>query len=217
MTEDISPQNLIKQYQESFAKHGDTPAGVQWPRGRQSLRFDALTRHFVEDNFSVLDFGCGLGHLKPHLDQSHGNYEYFGADVVPEFVESVQNKFPHSNVKLIDSYKELNESVDHVVVSGTFNIIVDGDQTAYMETVNQTLLHLFDLARVSLAVNFMTDQVDFKQVNALHVNQEEMMDFIRRFMSPRIFADSTYMPYEFTLVVLKDSEILRPDNIYRPL
>ncbi|MDC1527530.1 class I SAM-dependent methyltransferase [Gammaproteobacteria bacterium] len=217
MSEDISPQELIRQYQESYARHGDTPAGVQWPRGRQSLRFNALTRHFAEDNFSVLDFGCGLGHLKTYLDTQHTNYDYFGADVVPEFVESVQHKYPQSKVQLIDSYKEVKESVDHVVVSGTFNIIVGGDQTAYLEIVNKTLLHLFDLSRVSLAVNFMTDHVDYKQANALHVNQEEMMKFMRSSMSSRIFADSTYMPYEFTLVVLKDNEILRPDNIYRPL
>jgi hypothetical protein len=107
--------------------------------------------------------------------------------------------------------------VDHVVISGTFNIVDGADQAVYVERVQAALSHLFGLARVSLSVNFMTDRVDFVQPQALHMNVEAMMDFVRRKLSPRLRVDESYMPYEFTLVVLKDSEILRPDNIYRPL
>jgi hypothetical protein len=207
---------LIEQYQRAFAAHGDTPAGVLWPRGRQVLRFDALTRHFSGNGFSVLDYGCGLAHLKAYLDQRFSRYEYYGADLVPEFVQTVAAKYPSAKVQLVRSHADVTTSVDHVVISGTFNIIDGADRAAYVEWVQAALLHLFCLARVSLSVNFMTDRVDFVQPQALHVNLEAMMDFVRRNLSPRLRVDESYMPYEFTLVALKGSEIVRPDNIYRP-
>lgn len=209
--------DLIEQYRRSFAAHGDTAAGVQWPRGRQSLRFEALTRHFRSDGFSVLDYGCGLAHLKPYLDQRFKHYEYCGVDLVPEFVAAVAQKYPAAKVHLVRSHHNVVDPVDHVVISGTFNIIEGGSRTAYLNKVQDALLHLFSLARVSLAVNFMTDRVDFTQPNALHVNSEAMMNFMSKRMSPRLLVDASYMPYEFTLVVMKDKQIVRPDNIYRPL
>ena len=212
-----STPGLVEQYQRAFAEHGNTPAGVLWPRGRQALRFDALTRHFSSGGFSVLDYGCGLAHLKDYLDQRFSQYEYHGADLVPEFVNTAAAKYPEAHVRLVQSHMDVSTPVDHVVISGTFNIIEGADRAAYVERVQAALLHLFSLARVSLAVNFMTDRVDFMQPQALHVSVEGMMDFMRQRLSPRLMVDESYMPYEFTLVALKDSEIIRPDNIYRPL
>jgi hypothetical protein len=211
-----SISSLVQQYRQSFEKYGDTPSGVMWPRGRQELRFDALTRHFKDHNFSVLDYGCGLAHLKSYLDQRFGRYEYHGADLVPEFVDAVSAKYPEVQVQLVQSYVDLSTPVDHVVISGAFNIIDGKDRHAYLKQVQDTLIYLFNLARVSLAVNFMTDRVDFIQPQAMHMNVEAMMDFMRRQLSPRLWVDESYMPYEFTLVALKDGEIIRPDNIYRP-
>jgi SAM-dependent methyltransferase len=212
----IFKSNLIEQYRTAFAVHGDCPAGVMWPRGRQILRFDALTQHFSGDSFSVLDYGCGLGHLKEYLDQRFSKYDYHGVDLVPEFVNTVTAKCSDAKVHLIKSYKEVSTPIDHVVISGVFNIIDDINRAAYVEQVHSTLEHLFGLARVSLAVNFMTDRVDFMQPDALHMNVEVMTNFIRRKLSPRLRVDESYMPYEFTLVILKNSEIIRPDNIYIP-
>lgn len=211
----ISTSSLVEQYRRAFATHGDAPAGVLWPRGRQALRFEALTRHFSDDGFSVLDYGCGLAHLKAYLDQRFSRYEYHGVDLVPEFVDAVKAKYPEVGVQLVRSHADVSMIVDHVVISGTFNIIDGSDRAAYLEQIQGALVHLFSLARVSLAVNFMTDRVDFVQPQALHVSVEVMMDFMRRYLSPRLRVDESYMPYEFTMVMLKDREIVRPDNIYR--
>ncbi len=213
----VSALSLVEQYQRAFAVHGDTAAGVLWPRGRQNLRFNALTRHFTGNGFSVLDYGCGLAHLKAYLDQRFARYEYYGADLVPEFIHAAAAKYPDANIQLVRSHADVSTTVDHVVISGTFNIIDGIDRTAYVERVEAALSHLFGLARVSLSVNFMTDRVDFVQPQALHMNIEEMMNFMRRHLSPRLQVDESYMPYEFTIVVLKDSDIVRPENIYRSL
>ena len=211
----VRPQSRL--YQEAFARHGDSPAAVLWPRGRQSLRYRALTQHFSGGGFSVLDFGCGLAHLKDDLDKRFADYRYIGADVVPEFVKAVREKHPTAAVHLIRNYAELVEPVDHVVVSGTFNI-VDGDSCVeYLAYVQDALVHLFSLCRLSLSVNFMTDRVDFVQPGAHHVNVESMYCFMCDRLSPRLSIDQSYMPYEFTMVAFRNSGIVRPDNIYEPV
>ena len=60
----------------------------------------------------------------------------------------------------------------------------------------------------------MTDRVDFVQPQALHMNIETIVDFMRQNMSPRLRVDESYMPYEFTLVVL-GLRNCSPDNVYR--
>lgn len=206
--------SMIEQYQHAFQKHGDSPAGVLWPKGRQALRFDALTSHIHKDSFSVLDYGCGLAHLKAYLDQYFRDVTYHGADIVPDFVNAVQQKYPRANAKLITSCKDLTDSVDHVIISGAFNIVDSGDAASYLASVQKTLKHLFKLCRVSLAVNFMTDKVDFQQAGAHHVNVEDMYRFIVGNLSGRLMINQSYMPYEFTCVVFKDTDILHPDNTY---
>lgn len=217
MNEDIIPpeSELVEQYRQSYSRYGDSPAGVQWPRGRQPLRFDALTKHIAADGFSLLDYGCGLAHLKPYLDQRFLSYEYRGVDLVPDFVDAVATKFPGVWVRQVKTHLDVVDPVDHVVISGTFNIIEGGDRAAYFKKVQEALLHLFSLTRVSLSVNFMTDRVDFTQASALHVNTSEILEFVQEEMSSRFSIDLSYMPYEFTLVIYKDVEILRPDNVYR--
>jgi len=205
---------LIEQYQEAFAKHGDSPAAVLWPRGRQSIRFEALTAHIKNDGFSILDYGCGLGHLKDYLDQRFNAYKYFGVDLVPEFVSSLSTKHPDAIVQEIASHEEFTNTVDHVIVSGTFSIIQGNDPAAYLKYVQGVLTYLFELCNVSLAVNFMTDRVDFKQAQAHHVNPQDMCRFFCDQLSPRLVLNQSYMPYEFTLVAFKDHTIVRPDNIY---
>lgn len=202
-------------YRKAFAEHGDAPAAVLWPRGRQDIRFEALTRHFGKGGFSVLDYGCGLAHLKRFLDARFTGVEYRGADLLPEFVDAVRAKHPDAQVQRVASHHDVRDPVDHVVISGTFNIVEGDDADAYLRLVQEALVHLFSLARVSLAVNFMTDRVDFRQDRALHVSVAGLAEFARQRLSPRIRIDESYMPYEFTLVALKDSTIVRPDNTYR--
>lgn len=207
--------SMIEQYQRAFQEHGDTPAAVLWPKDRQDLRFSALTSHIKTDCFSLLDYGCGLAHLKAYLDQRFQKVTYYGVDLVPDFVHAVKQKYPDANVKVVTSHQNITDSVDHVIISGAFNIIADGNTATYLASVQATLRHLFKLCRTSLAVNFMTDKVDFQQAGAHHTNVASMYNFIEENLSRRLTINQSYMPYEFTCVVFKDDYIMRPDNTYR--
>ena len=211
-----SREDLINLYRQSLESHGDSPAAVLWPKGRQDLRFEALTQEInPHKHVSILDFGCGLAHLKDYLDKYGFNIDYTGVDIVPEFLELAKKRQPDGNYVLVEDALSLSTRYDYVLISGTFNI-VEGDIDAHKKRVEEALIHLFKLSRISLAVNLMTDDVDFMQADAYHVSPESVTSFVRNNLSRRLRLDQGYMPYEFTVIALSDDSVVTPDNVYSP-
>src|SRR6056300_300578 len=117
--------NKIKSlYKESFLKNGDTAASVFWPKGRQENRFETLLNPALEineDNLTLCDFGCGLGHMQKYLESKELNkFVYTGYDIVPEMVKGAIDL--GRNVKLINYNEVIPEKFDCVVASGVFNL-----------------------------------------------------------------------------------------------
>jgi cyclopropane fatty-acyl-phospholipid synthase-like methyltransferase len=204
---------VIKQYREQFQKHGNSINSLFIPKGRQKERFDSLIREFKND-FSILDYGCGLGHLKAYLDNKFTNFKYTGVDIVNEFIEQSNQNYNKANFYLINSVQDIKENFDHIVAAGVFNMLYDKDIVKHKKIVFDTISYLFSITNKSLAVNFMTDQVDFIQEGAYHQNILEIYSFITENLSKRLILDQSYMPYEYSVIIFKDQEILRPDNIY---
>jgi trans-aconitate methyltransferase len=207
--------NIIKQYKNSFAEHGNSPNSVFWPKGRQAERFKALTQQIATENFSVLDFGCGLAHLRNYLTDHFSNQNiYTGADIVDDFIQENKKNFPKDTFTLIQSHKDISEEYDYIVSSGAFNMLYTDNIKDHKEIIFDILSHLFSKSKIYLSVNFMTDAVDFIQPGAYHQNIPELYDFITKNLSKRVVIDQSYMPYEYTVTIFKNQNILRPENIY---
>lgn len=206
--------SIAQHYRDALAMHGDTPAAVLWPKGRQDLRFDALTRHLPHADFSLLDYGCGLAHLRSYLDQRFERFHYTGIDMLPEFVAIARVKHPNADFSVAAASSEISSNYDHIVMSGVFNMLYTDDESAHRQLVWDYLESLFARARRSMAVNFMTDQVDFRQPGAFHLDPRELLEFARHRLSRRLLVDQSYMPFEYTMVLWKDDAIRRPDMVF---
>ena len=55
-------------------------------KGRQQLRFEALTKNIKTNNSSLLDFGCGFGDLSQFLLEKKLKVDYTGLDCMKEFI-----------------------------------------------------------------------------------------------------------------------------------
>jgi len=208
-------KHIIEAYETAFRLHGDSPSSVLWPKGRQEERFLALTRNIPFDSgFSILDFGCGLSHLKKYIDARYQDVEYVGADSVPSFINTARNKYPRATFNQVSSPEELGQSYDFVVASGVFNMLYVPNREQHASIVFKMLGQLFDRANIYLSVNFMSDAVDYQQDGAYHQNVLELIDFVISNLSRRIILDCSYMPYEYTLTIWKDQNILKPENLY---
>lgn len=208
---------IIELYREAFRKHGNSAEAVLCPKGRQWLRFSALTSQIINKSFSILDYGCGLGQLKAYLDTRFSNYRYTGADLVPEFVEECRKNFPEGEFLEIASARDIKDQYDHIVLSGVFNLLYFDIEEEHLQHVHSVLEHLFQHTRISLSFDFMTDQVDFKAKGAFHINEPDLLRFVQSTLSKRYCVNHSYMPYEFSVIVYKDQHILRPDNVFRQI
>lgn len=211
----MSLDRIAQTYRDALALHGDSPAAVLWPKGRQEERFRALTRHAPgQGGFSVLDFGCGLAHLKDYLDRNFPAVSYTGADLVGDFLAVAAQKHPDAGFQQVGGTAELHGEFDCVFASGVFNLLYVPDPADHEAMVRRMLCDLFARTRVLLAVNFMTDAVDYRQPGAYHQNPAGLLAFAEDRLSRRLVLDQSYMPYEFTLTVWRDDRILRPENVY---
>src|SRR5207253_1671348 len=102
---------------------------------------------------------------------------------------------------------------DHIVSSGTFNILYAPDACAHRDMVFRLLELLFEKANVSLSVDFMTDVVDYRQAGAYHQNVSELYAFAAAKLSRRLLLDQSYMLYEYTLTIWKNQQV-GLDNVY---
>jgi hypothetical protein len=60
----------------------------------------------------------------------------------------------------------------------------------------------------------MSDYVDFKQKEAYHQNELELISFITKKLSKRFLLDKSYMPYEFTIIIYKNEYINNEKSVY---
>ena len=209
-------KKIVKIYQDAFRKSGPkSPASVLWPKGRQDERFRALTRGMSSADFSVLDYGCGLGALYGFLKKKYRKFRYTGVDIVPEFISENKKRHKETVFKKIKSYRDVRKKYDYILASGTFNLLYSPSAKRHKAMVYKILGHLFSKAGKFLAVNFMTDKVDFKQPGAYHQNIPDLYEFITRRLSRRVLFDASYLPYEFTVIVYKDRNIDRRGSSYK--
>jgi trans-aconitate methyltransferase len=218
MKSDQAPQKLdhiARQYRDAFAQFGRSPASVLVPKGRQDLRFGALTRGIERDHFSLLDYGCGLADLKGYLDNRFSNFDYTGVDLVTEFIDDNRHVYPDATFMQVSAPSDVTRSFDYVAMSGIFNILYVPNREAHRDIIRNIITELFAKCEVAMVMSFMTDRVDFQAADAYHENTHELMAFCTQHLSSRWLLDQSYMPYEFTVTVFKDTEIVRPANIYR--
>lgn len=210
--------NVKKIYSDSFKKHGNSLESIFIPKGRQKERFDSLAGFCKNDeNETLLDFGCGLGHLHQYVKLKLSNLHYSGCDIVDEFVVQCKQNYPEGDFYKIDKHTDIKKRYDYIIAAGVFNLLYSPNIEEHKTVVYETLIHLFDKTSKVLSVNFMTDDVDFIAEGAYHQNIPELINIVTKQLSKRFVIDQSYMPYEYTIHIFKDDVIMRPDNVFKNL
>tara|TARA_Y100001935_G_C17279178_1_gene496462 strand:+ start:272 stop:895 length:624 start_codon:yes stop_codon:yes gene_type:complete len=201
-------------YQGQFKKYGINPRTLGWIKGRQELRFEALTKYLKSSDVSVLDFGCGFGDLAKYFADKNLNVYYTGIDCVPEFIETARYQQNGTFIlsKSIDD--KIENNFDYVICSGAFNYLYDENIEVHQNTVFSIIFNLFESCNMLLSFDFQSPYVDFKGENAYHQDIQSLFEFISKNLSKRFIFDHSYMPYEFCVHVYKDPKIKIPDNTF---
>ena len=209
-------EEIRTMYKTGYKTHGDSPAALLTPKGRNKLRFRALLPLIDTPGLSVLDYGCGLGYLFDYLQREDISVQYTGVDIVPEFIDACRQKYcDKADFQLIEAEQPLDRRFDVVFVSGVFNIPSHNNHRLSREYVTKRLKELFSVADVALVCDFLSPYVNYTQSDSQHFDTGFIADFCAKELPRRFVIRHDLLPYEFTMVAWRESGILRPQNIFK--
>jgi len=131
-----------KYYEEQHIVWMDTPyqkspVAVGWLDGKQNQakRFQTLLDIGVQEGDSILDLGCGLGHMVEHLEKVGLNVRYTGIDTNKW---SIQQAYQFREATYIHgSIFDIQDEYDWGLASGVFNLQFPKEEM--LETINELL------------------------------------------------------------------------------
>ncbi|HYE77140.1 MAG TPA: methyltransferase domain-containing protein [bacterium] len=177
---------ILARYRSRFAAHGPTVAALaSGSEAKQTLRHRILTEIGDLQGASVIDLGCGLGHLLGSLEDRWIRTRYIGVDLVPEFIDHCRATYGDlepspafivgdlfaDGCALIGSLPE----ADYGFASQVFN-------NRYAEANNWDLFRaavtsLFGRCRMGVAVDCLTTRVDFQEPHLFYYNPADLLSF----------------------------------------
>jgi SAM-dependent methyltransferase len=201
---------IVEFVQTQFRLHGDSHEGLGWPKPQDMpLRFDALLdviRPSDGEPVSILDFGCGAGHLLDHIQERQIPIAaYTGIDIAPSFVELCRAKYPDWEFACVDVLQDptFAVSADYVIMNGilTYKGSLSFEQ---MVTYWQDLLtRVYGFARRGLVFNVMSKIVDWERDDLFHLSFDRAADFVGRQLSRNFVFRHDYRLYEYMVYVYR--------------
>ena len=199
MDEKIS-KSILNYYSDLFKKYGDSHKSLGWGNGRQSMRFQVLNQIGNFQNCSILDVGCGFGDFYGFLKYQNIKSNYLGVDINGEFLKLAQKKYPKAEFELRDiQKKKIKKKFDWVVGTGLTN------KSSTYPYLKNLLKEMFRICKKGVAIDFITDYVDYKEKDISYTSPEIMFKFAKT-MTRRVTLRHDYFPFEFCLYLFKDDK-----------
>ena len=173
----------------------------------QWKRFEVLTG--ISENInSLIDLGCGMGHLYNFLLERDFRGSYLGLDFVSEFIEIACEKYHKSSVRfeVFDIRKDiLPNGFDYIILNGVFNNKMSDNKEFMLDTINK----LFKASGKGVAFNAMSTYVDYYDENLYYSNPLEVFDFCKKKLPGKVVLRHDYLvkkssiPFEYTIYLYK--------------
>lgn len=207
----LTPQDrnaYLERYSARLEEYGKDPRALGWSGGlsRQLIRFDtslSIMRRIAKPTKSILDVGCGFGDLGLHTSRLGFPHQYTGVDINPDLLNVARTENPEGRFVCGDFHQRELDLGEHdvCIAIGIFGARLEiADQVTY---VYKSLERLLTLARYGISVDFMTDRVDFQNPDGFHLAPEKAIELAYS-LSTRFAVVHDYLPYEYTLHILKD-------------
>ena len=193
-------------YSAKVARHGATPAGVDWnSAASQQLRFRQLRRVCPAGRpFSLLDYGCGYGALYGWLRAQGIACDYRGFDLSPRMIEAARELYSEEGCCFFHDESRLT-AADVCVASGIFNVKQDCPVDDWEAYVHQTIDRLADLGKGGFAFNLLTrySDADKTRPDLFYGDPCVLFDYCKRRHGRNVALLHDYDLYEFTILVRK--------------
>lgn len=206
--DDMEKNDTIKRYNEHLKIYGDDPRSLGWLKGRQHIRFKALSEIADLNNCTILDLGCGFGDLYGFLKKKY-NIDYTGYDINKNLIDIAKTKNPDASFDVKDILREkVLKNFDYIISSGVFNFKL-ADNASFSKNM---LKKMFEICNKGVAVDFVTDYVDYRNKDLNYTSPEEIFRFCKT-LSKRVTLRHDYMPFEFCIYLYKN-DFITENNVF---
>lgn len=201
--------NIAKHYENCFEKYGDSHLGVDWPNQE-----DVFTRYNVmldliqdkSENISLLDFGCGAGHLYEYIiKEGLFRINYSGLDVSQKFIDLCLKKYPDVKFLCADILEDSEKLpiVDYTIMNGVFTEKLDLSYEEMFTFFKKILLEVYKKTRKGLAFNVMSKFVDWEREDLFHLSFDDLGNFLTSEVNRNFIIRNDYGLYEYSVYIYK--------------
>ncbi|MCV0393512.1 MAG: class I SAM-dependent methyltransferase [Nitrosopumilus sp.] len=170
-------------------------------KGKQDIRFNAVSKIGVLKNSSVIDIGCGYGDFLAFLNKKRFNVKYTGIDINERFIDIAKSKHPNSYFDVRDIEKKpLKKKFDWAFAIGTTN------QNGSYSYIEKLMKEMLKISKKGIAIDFLSTYVDFKKPSNFHASPEKVFKIAKKF-SKRVVLKHDYLPFEFCIFIYKNDKI----------
>ena len=194
-------------YTQKIKQYGVTPKGVDWNSlESQELRFRELCSVIdANEEFSVLDFGCGYGAMLDYLAELKKDFHYTGLDISDEMIAQAIKK--HAGNKNISWKTGLSDDElhDYTIASGIFSVRLNAGDGEWKKYITDTLDIINKHSKKGFAFNMLTIYSDkeFMRDYLYYADPAFFFDYCKRNFSKYVALLHDYPLYEFTIIVKK--------------
>lgn len=204
---------LQAHYATCFETHGATVQGVDW--GLDTDRHLASQRRMLNvvrsgepaapTRPSLLDVGCGYGHLYSTACDLSIPLDYHGIDLCADMIATARARHPSATWHVGDLFGFAKpRSFDYLVSNGVLTQKLDvpfPDMDRYARTLVQAM---FAACRCGIAFNLMTTRVNFTQSHLYYKSPVEFLAWCMEEVTPCVRLDHSYRAYDYTLYLYRD-------------
>jgi hypothetical protein len=207
-------EEMDRYFAERIERFGISPQGVGWKNDEaQKLRFRAMCEVVLpkhrHSNVSIHEIGCGMAHMRDYLRENSFPYIYSGSDALPRMLEISKSRHPDVQFFRFNILTDppLDERYDYVVMNGVFHYLAEGvSWEEWRDEVRAMIQKAWEMARVGIAFNLMTDMVDWRDPHLFYINPCEVIPWIRELT--RLFVvKQDYYPFEFSVFAYREENI----------
>jgi SAM-dependent methyltransferase len=203
MMKEIDKRTIIERYNKRLEKFGASiDALASGTEERRRVRFTVLSQIGVSPGDSILDLGCGLGDLWLFFNEKGTDVNYSGIDINPQLIMEARKRYPGVSFDVKDIQTDKLSKVDYVLSTSCFNLTLSR-QNNY-EFASDILQKSFSLAQKGVAIDFLSDYVDFRGVKEAFYYSPEKMFNIAKKITKRVCIRHDYPLFEFCLYLYPD-------------
>ncbi len=202
---------IVAHYDKCLASHGDNHLGVDWPNKKDAntryrIMLEIIKSHHPSESVTLLDFGCGASHLYEYIiEENISNIDYSGLDLSERFIALSKRKYPSLNYYCLDILD--NEAIlpefDYIVMNGVFTEKIGLSFDEMFDYFQAVVSKVFNRARIGMAFNVMSKQVDWERDDLFHLPLDLLSDFLSKKISRNFIIRHDYGLYEYTTYVYK--------------